>query len=608
MAGVALTVFGCSGDTPIGDIPLADTDLITVFYPIDGVVRGRGLPGTFPSSLSHVQVRAQPTGTVTLQPIDGDGGFTFSIVAVSGDLLEIAGSADDVGRALGAPIYVRVPPTPLPTVDYVCCQPVGTCQSIDDAREGGDCPDPLTGVTTCDFDVDCGVDEGEYLGIDLERINVTAPNERGRVNVNGFVEPNALVVVENRGLNGIGIPGPRFRTAQITSDIGAFVVNDVRAKGDDEIVVQVRDLNGFRSPAVPKYVPDADLRGVDVVGAFAWAPLTNGARGPIALQISPWGIDGKGLCPDTDAPPEVCYSGGLTHEMVSISRAQMRVGADLVDLRASPTATTTGRPHNRGREGDVRSGPQDVVVVIDVSATAQTKDGNGLAPPRRFEAAARFIEGLRDRDRVSVVTYAGTHDRYLVEDPRRDSGLVDLTRRAEVVQHVRNLSNAAPGADNDIFGAILAAASNLRNARTDAGRIVVIAADAPPGTPEEALLAYDAALDAVSENLSRGEPQITVDLIALQIPEGTSNLDLVTDVVTFTDGRTYQTNANGIEQTLADARSFLSGSFLLLYDIDVPAQVGKSGTIELELDVLVGANRASTTYSGPIFIQNSSNN
>lgn len=601
---MGLWIAGCSGDTPAPDIAAPDSSLITVFYPVDGVVRGRGLPGAFPASVAFVSVRAHPTDTRTLRPVDEDGGFTFNIIGISGDLLEISGSLDELGRELGGPLYLRVPPSPPGEANLTCCQPQGTCQFRIDPDVEEACPDPATGATRCAVDDDCNIDEGEYLTIRSDRIQVTAPNEAGRISVTGVVDPNALIVVENRGLNGIGVAGPQYRSAQVTDDIGAFVVPDIRGRGDDEIVIQVRDLNGYHSAPVSLFVPDAELAGLDVIGAFAWEPLTNGARGPIAVHVAPWGTDGRGMCPDSGTDPVLCFSGGVDYDMVNFTRAEIAVGPDMVPLNPTESSTSALRPHNRGREGDVRSAAQDIVVVVDVSATATDKDSTGL----RFDALAAFISGLRRRDRVGIVTYAGSPTRRLVADPFRDSGLRDFDNRQDVIDVVRDLNNLQPETGSDIFAAIRAAATNLRNARTQAGRIVVIAAEPPPGTWEQALLDYDLALQAVNEDLSRGQPELIVDVVGIGVDESVQNLRLVKDLTVFSQGSYYPTNTFGVEQTLTNVRSYLSGSFILLYDVDIPVQIGKSGQVSLEVEVLIGAKRATASYNGPLRILNSSNN
>ncbi len=599
-------VAGCASDAPTNDIGIADSELITVFFPaVDGLVRGRGLPGTFATSVTHVSIRAHPTGTHSIARVDANGGFTFTIIALGGDLLEISGSKDEDGRNLGAPLYIRVPPPVVNQGEYECCMPEGTCRLKQDEDVESPCPSRQQGTATdCTTDFDCGIDEGEYLTIDLDRIQVSPPNERGRASVTGLVTPNALVVVENRGLNGIGIPGPIYRSAQISTDRGAFEFPSIIAQGDDEIVIQVRDLNDYRSPAAATLVPDAALVGIDVLGVFAWEPLTNGQRGPVAVHVAPWGIDQKGICPDSDADLEICFSGGLDHSMLTFSRAEIAVGGTMVDLAPSPTATTAARRFDRGREGDVRSGPQDIVIVMDTSATAAMVDPSGL----RFDAVADFISGLRRRDRVGLIAYSDVVDRALVVDLGRDSGLRDFEDRQEVIDAVRAYQALPPGDGNEVFTAMQAAAQNLRTARSSSGRIVLLTAESPQGLIDDVRPVYQITLEALSADLSRGYPTLSLDVVKLGPDDGDKNFELITDISTFTSGRAAFTNIDGIGQTLTSVRSFLSGNFILLYDMAIPPQIGKSGRVSLDIEFLMGNQRATASYSGPLRILNSSNN
>ena len=123
---------------------------------------------------------------------------------------------------------------------------------------------------------ECGFEEGEWIEFDLDRLSVGQPDARGRVSVSGFAERNSLVTVTNRGLSGVGRPQQQPFQRTLSSDVGEFRFATFKAHGDDELVLQVQDLNGFRSPAVSVLVPDAALEGVDVTGVFPWRPLRDG--------------------------------------------------------------------------------------------------------------------------------------------------------------------------------------------------------------------------------------------------------------------------------------------------------------------------------------------
>lgn len=606
--GLALTALaGCSGTTPAGDVPAPDLSLISVFYPFEGRVHGRGLPGAVPAIASHVRIRAHPALSETFAAVAEDGSFHFGINAPSGDVLELAASLDAKGTRVGEPAFVLIPESPLPPVRYVCCVELGTCQQREDAEAARPCPDPATGSPLCDIDADCGVVEGEYLELDPARVRVTAPNEKGRIAVTGVVTPNVLMVVQNRGLSALGQPGRSGAQAQITSDRGAFAF-DLAARGDDELVIQLHDLHGYRSPRVAFYVPDAQLAGLDVIGAYPWEALTPGARGKVAIQLSPFGIDGLGICPDTTEKPEVCFSGGLTHGMVSLENVRI----DMTAATPVATATSSDLPYNRGLEGDVRGPARDVVLVMDASAEAHQEDGNGLAPPRRLGYAATFLQGLRQRDRVGAVIYGGDRPVRLTavwdERTRRyaDPGLRAFGERPGLAQALRAVTSESAVGVPDPFEGIAEAARLLRDVGSNRGRIVLVLARTPSHMDVEER--FQAAYELVRRNDSTSFNGYTVDVVGFALEAGRGSTFLG-DLASFTRGQMLSTNLEGLEQTLVDLGSLMSGNFILLYDMLIPANAGKSARITFDVEVVLGgAHRARASYSGPLRILNAPNN
>ena len=383
-------LLSCSNASSIPDFGAPDLDQIIVFYPLGGQVQGRGLEGAAPDGASHIFIKAHPNGNETVRPVDSRGRFTFFMLALGGNVLEISGASDATASSRGEPVFVRVPTGTFQDVDYVCCfegnATEGTChtlseRSFQENRPDGlfECPSPQTGRTRCTLDIQCGFEEGEWLRIDRDRITITPPDELGFIRVSGFVQERSLVTLQNRGLSGVGRPRQQNVQAQVSGDQGDFEFPPIPARGDDEIVLQVQDLNGFRSPALSMLVEDAPLAGFDVTGAFAWRPLRDGAAGTIAVQIAPFGVDRRGICPNHEADPQTCFTGGLTHEMVRLEN--LRIEQQGVDdgVQWLPTPLTPTQPDNIGYDGDVRAGPLDVVLVIDASQTAEDK---GLPCPK----------------------------------------------------------------------------------------------------------------------------------------------------------------------------------------------------------------------------------
>lgn len=612
-APCAASLLACTHGTPSkGSRP--DADRILIFYPVDGLVQGRGLEGTFPPDVSRVFVRAHPGGARVIQHLGAGGSFRFALTASSGDAIEIAAVLDERGTERGEAVFLEVPPTPIQLIpeEFVCCAATahgaGTCQSSAQARDGAPCP--TVGARDCRRNEDCGVLEGEYLLVDPDTFTVTPPNEDGMISVSGQVQPSTLIQMENRALTALGEPSPVRRTAQLTDRDGRFALNRIRARGDDELVFRVLTLGGFRSAEVARLVPDSPLAGVDIIGVFPLdqAPLTNGARGEIAVLVAPYGIDQRGLCPDSAVPgsPEwtqVCFTGGLTHDMVELSSFTL----DGLDLDARVAAPTPERPL-RGRIGDVRAGPLDVVVALDMSAAAESKAAFSV----RREVVETFIRNARQRDRVGIalfgLTPAPDHPggtRRLLHARERDSGLRGADARDELLTAVGALSAAAGAPKPNLFAAVEEASRMLTDAESSRGRIIVLAGQEPRLTPDDRRAAFDAALAAVGSNASG--PRFVVDIVGLDLAPGDPDYDPLAvngmqDLTFFSEGRYLETVARELDQTFADLRATMYGGVALLYDVFIGPTVGKSGNIQLSLEVALkgGAERATASYQGPL--------
>lgn len=615
LAITTVILAGCTSETPSkGNRP--DPDRILVFYPVDGLVRGRGLPDTFPPQVPRVFVRSHPGGTEVVQDLNSDGGFQFALAAVSGDTIEIAAAFDEEGRDRGEPVFLEVPPLPIQLIqeEFVCCgvtgNSAGTCQSSSQARNEAPCPTPEMGALPCRRDADCGVLEGEYVLVDPDDFNVTAPNEDRVITISGTVEPTALIQMENRALTAVGEPSLVLRTAQITDEDGRFVLNRVRARGDDELVFRVLTLGGFKSAEVARLVPDASLAGIDIIGVYALdqAPLTNGDRGLVAVVVSPYGIDQRGLCPDSGTPgspqwTQVCYTGGLTHSMVELDTFTL----DNLDLDAR-VPTSTGTLPNRGGVGDVRGGPLDVVIAFDMSEAAEGKANLGT----RREVVVRFVENARERDRVGVLLYGLTPSpdapgglRQLLRASEQDVGLRGASGREELLAAVRALTTTGIASEGNLFSAVEKAGDMLETLRSERGRIIVLAGQEPRLDAQTRREAFNDALAAI-EDTSTGQGY-TVDVVAIDLAPGEVDYDptavnRMQDLTVFSEGRYMETGANELNQTFTDLRAFAYGGVALLYDVFIDPSVGKSGNIQLSLQVALkgGAEVATASYQGPL--------
>lgn len=645
-----LLLTACTGATPENEFRAPVADLITVFYPIyDGTVYGRGLPGAMPdSALPLVRIDSALSNTTEIAPVRADGSFDFDLLAAANDTLELRGVSDTTKTALVGPsTFFKVPPTRFNTDEYFCCIPAqatgGYCESElereERLRTNRPCPDVLGGLgTACTSDNDCGVLETERVLIDRTRITVSPPNEDGQVEVSGTVSENALVTVENRKLNGVGIRSRIVRSARISSDEGVFRFPNVSAQGDDELVLQVQLLNGFKSAPTSFKVPDAEMVGVDVLGAEAWegaSVLRNGYRGTIAIYIAPYGKDDRGICPDSTGGPATCYTGGLTHEMVEFF-TENDEAPTIDDVAATPRITTPvpsqpGLEYNRGWDGDVRAASQDLVVVLDMSAAAAAADPTGT----RFSQVRTLIQELRARDRVGVVLFGGNKAngyggsvawddpnaggnakvpviglRWLgvpeVEVGRSGTGLRGQAERQILLNELMALNDADAADDGaDVADGIRSALDMLVQGNSVNSRIAVIAAtkqDSPEAKLDETKGIYDPKHIEELIGLTQAIPrvgQIGVPITLIDINDQEPANDRIADeVVAFSgnpgDGTTTEISIENLEGALEELRRTIAGSFILLYDMCVPKKVGKRGSLEFRLRVRLPFDDPST--------------
>lgn len=590
----------CTGTAPPNAIAPPDISKISVFYPLDGLVQGRGGEGAAPRDVSHISISAYPTGTRTTRAIEPDGSFDFAIIAISDDVLEIAGATDVNGDVRGEPIYVRVPPRVPEPERFLCCgEPTGTCQAESQAKRGTACPDRLTGARPCASVSDCRIENHEILPIDPSRIEVTSPDGDGLVTVRGTImSQGALVRLENRGQSALGGRNPGFRRSRISDASGAFEFRGVAARGDDELVVQILDLLGNRSPPLSILVPDSPLGGIDIVGAYSFRPLESGGVGTVAIRLHPYGIDGFGLCPNSNLDPILCFTGGLTHAMVQIDQAVFdeNQNAQPVETLPSPPAL----PHTRATEGDPSSGPQNIVLVMDMS---DAKADAGI-PPFRFDAARQFVRTLRDRDKVGIVSFGGDPGSM----PREELPLSgsDGEWSAQLGKLAELAARPSKGSAM-VFSAVgLAADMFDRAGAARPGRIVVIAAGDVAGPTST----FDDAIVKVIPNPETGFQGYAVRALAIDLRRSANvnNVSLLRDMTVFAPGGAYVdlVSAAALEDALLDTAASLSGSYVLLYDMAGPRCPGKS-RLRLRLTVQIpgpdgAALSASNDYEGPLSI------
>ena len=568
-----------------------DVDKIVVYYPIDGVVHGRGYAGAIPAG--DVQIRAPRTDQVGRVSRTDDGGFRFSIVAKEGDALEIR-----AGEALA---FVEIP-IPDEVIEHTCCGAGagsgGTCTPVEAVRMGGDCT-PSSMINECQVDSDCAFFENRTLFLDPSAFDISPPDASGQIRVLGQVHSRGLVIADNRGLLAYGRGPARSRQIVIAEENGQFELT-MPAAGDDELVFTLRDLRGDYSHAGARLVPDPSLAGVDVVAALPWEPLQEGQRGKIALLVSPWGEDGAGLCPDQPGlDPVLCVSGGLVHADLSIEEVTIN---DAEKAAVDPQPSVGAPAQILGAAPDVRAGPRDVVVVLDMSANASAKELGGA--PRRHAELANFVDNLRQRDRVGLITYGAS----------APVPLVEVEQRNQVLEALEQLETVQPEGPASLYDAVGQALDMLLGAQHREGHIIVVAADAPPQAPDEAR----ARALALAQRAKTMDPPVLIDVIGIDLAQqasaGLSQLTGFTAAVRA--GQPVAGRYVNIEdiyqlgQELVELRARLFGGFILLYEMSLPGDADKRDCISLEVRLTLrdAANVAiekTDRYMAPLTVTNS---
>lgn len=646
--GAIWVAAACGGEGGPADLETPDVSRLLVYFPVGegGLVRGRGFAGTFsgPDAVPWAVIRSHPNSTrPTVVPVTPDGGFDFSVFASGRAVLEVAGATDRDAEVVGPSVFVEVPAVPVPPATFRCCRNPGTafgaCLTEAEFEER---LDPLTQLPVscpteeprplnrCETDRQCVVLSRRYYPIDAAQFSVTAPDESGRVVVRGepgAARANGLVLIENRGLSGLGRDDPVRRRSVIAEDDGSFATEPFAARGDDEIVIEYLDLNDFRSPTLSLFVPDPPLESAQLVEIWPYSDLSNQLGGFVGLRFWLTGIDGRGQCPDApEADPAYCFSGGLQYEHVQIVRATIDRPDQTVALcrplrpgEPPPAEPPCGGPGVerlvapaavRGVDGDVRGPGRDVVLIIDASAAGSRAAARGAY----FAALADFVGRLRARDRVGL----------LVMGPNT---WIPLQDRAAARVEIEAWAQRAPSGVREPFRAVAAAGDALRDAGSSRGRIVLTALGGSERLPDAADPAdpYYQALEIVQTGGLRRSPGYPVDLVGVNLtaaPPGPGDAAtraatatrLLTSLAAFsgppgTPGRDYGSVGNTLDLALRlrDVAGQITGGFNLLYElvrqpeaVEIDDQVGKRGEVQVDANLEVPTGSATVRYSGPL--------
>ena len=561
------------------------------------LLRGRGAAGAMPEEARFAQIRSLVSGDTRWAEVAPDRGFVFGVAAFAGEVLEIRAALGEDAQDAGAPIYIRVPRGILPPEPYFCCQETQACQPIS-LREQP-CPAVAPGGFLCAQDADCGLFENELLPLAATDINVSRVSDQPTVVLEGQVVPSTLVKVVNRGKTAVGGVNPRQAWATVSDDAGRFSLSLTPVASDDELVVQLEDLNGYTSPDYAFLVPDSPLASVDVLEIFPWAPLTPGDTGTLAVRVRLSGQDGFGICPNESFPEdglELCMSGGLAHAMLSVSSATIEESEDVRwSLAPRPAPVSADNPYNRGVEGNVRAPEADVVLVVDRTARGATIDPNGEG----LVAMGAYLNNLPQSARVGLVSFGSQ-----VEVHAR---LVDAEQRPELRSTLAALTQNR-GGFGDLAAAIVEAVEmfGALEGTPRERKVIILTGSAPEGTAANARRQFDPLLEVIRANPSAGFLGVQIDVLAVDVNAQLDTYPALRDLSVFSGGLwREQPTIEGVDFALTRMRGSQFGGFLLLYEVDIRADVSRNVRVLWQVSTdSETLEFASTTYEGPLEIAN----
>ncbi|MEM1022228.1 MAG: hypothetical protein AAGD10_11300 [Myxococcota bacterium] len=651
LAALGLPSPSCSGDED-ADLPTADLARLLVYFPVGqgarGVVRGRGRPGAFPASrVPFAVIRTFPSEfNEVVVPVQRDGSFDFEIVAAGRETLEVAAALDGMAERRGPGAFIEVPPTPLPTSDQVCCLNAGrgACLTRSEAetvagldveageRESPSCPGPPAPKFACQDDRACLIFERRRYPIDASVFSLSAPDTERMITIEATpsldipLVPNGLVLLENRGLSGLGEFNPGFRTSLIAEADGSFRFDAVPARGDDELVLEVVDLNDFRTPNLSLFVPDPVPQSAHLVEVWPVSDLNNGAGAILGLRFFLVGQDGRGLCPDDpELDPAYCHTGGLSSDRLRILNASI----DGVSVQLCP-AIGPGEPPwedcanpgggverlrldtpRRGVEGDVRADGQLIAVVVDLSFAVPAN----RAP--YFQGLADYARYLPASNRLSWVFAGGGEE-------LEDTAFMEPAAAADRILEVGE--SFVPAGANELFGATDRALNTVQAAlgSEPRGRVVVTASTPADDLPDTRIVSglFEQLIGGAQS--AAGRPGIPIDVVTIggedaRSPSGETQSELLATLSQFSGsperrGRVFSEsefplNIFDQRRLLRDARGWATGGHLLLYEllpvtVDGLSQIGKLGILQVDVEVtLPGAAALSARYEGPLEFQ-----
>ena len=265
-------------------------------------------------------------------------------------------------------------------------------------------------------------------------------------------------------------------------------------------------------------------------------------------------------------------------------------------LVVTQTATTNELPFTRATVGDISAELQVLTLIID-DVNSFASDPEGI----RFRAAKNIVNSVRSRDRVIVISVGNGDLGYRKETSPQ------MTQE-EILQKIDQLQTQPPEGQylHNVYGAILEASRVIASQSRDytGGSIVMINTSDPEGDNS---LFRNALRSVVANSASKFEGYIT-HILNLNTDAQLNGRNL-RDLAVFSGGQFIDvTEPRRMLNGSSTLSGLLSGAFILLYDADIPANVGKSASVKIEATVTFpggtdkGLQSQTATFEGTVEI------
>ena len=263
----ALIVFNsCSVQTPARDGDKPDPEKITVFYPLGDKVRGRGGPGAVRPGTEFVYIATFPSSGRQVTRANEDGSFEFSVYAGSRDVIELAYSndkANPVGHLFTWTLHWLAYSRMINSAARAWKRRQFSWKMHSLWHCWPDCSG-ANAFNNCMTTANCAKHSGRTWFQPMPMQFAWRSTQGGAVSITGKLinAPLAVISVENRGKQGVGLPGRiTHKTYDMTDEEGNFELS-ISAAGDDELIFEFTSSMVSGLANIPSWFRTQILQGL----------------------------------------------------------------------------------------------------------------------------------------------------------------------------------------------------------------------------------------------------------------------------------------------------------------------------------------------------------